>query len=200
MSMTARRLYLASVSERRIQILRQLGVEFTVLKPKANEVECGEPKFIVVSNALSKARSVAGDVECGVIVAADTLVLVGEVALGKPRDVEDAKRMLRMLSGRWHTVLTGLAVLTVPENLEFTSVEETRVKFKTLSDREVEFYVGTGEPFGKAGGYAIQGYASLFVDRVEGCYFNVVGLPVRRLYGLLKEAGIDLLDYISIRH
>jgi len=197
--MTVRRIYLASESERRIQILRRLGVEFTVLKPKAVEVHRGEPKFVAVSNALSKARSVVDAVDQGFIIAADTTVAVDGAVLGKPKDGEDAKRMLRMLSGRWHTVLTGLAVITVPERLEYTSVEETRVKFKRLSSREVEFYVATGEPFGKAGGYAIQGYASLFVDRVEGCYFNVVGLPVRRLYELMRKVGVDLLDYISIR-
>lgn len=196
--MAARRLYLASESERRIRILERLGVEFTVLKPRAAETRRGEPRFVAVSNALSKARSVFDCVEQGVIIAADTVVVVDGAVLGKPRDGEDAKRMLRMLSGRWHTVLTGLAVLTVPERLEFTSVEETRVRFKTLSDREVDFYIATGEPFGKAGGYAIQGYASLFIDRVEGCYFNVVGLPVRRLYDLLKKAEVDLLDYISV--
>ena len=196
--MYAKRLYLASESERRIQILRRLGVEFTVLKPKTTEIHRGEPRSIAVSNALSKARSVVDAVDQGLIIAADTVVVIDGTVLGKPGDEEDAKRMLRMLCGRWHTVLTGLAVLTAPEHLEFTSFEETRVKFKKLSDREVEFYVATGEPFGKAGGYAIQGYASLFIDRLEGCYFNVVGLPVRRLYGLLRKAGVDLLDYVSV--
>lgn len=107
--------------------------------------------------------------------------------------------MLEMLSGRWHVVATGLAAILIPERLQFTEFEETSVKFKTLTDREIEFYLSTGEPFDKAGAYAIQGYAGLFVERIEGCFFNVVGLPIKALYELLKKTGVDLLDYVRLK-
>lgn len=194
-----RRLYLASKSERRISILQRLGFEFTVLEPKEVERFNGEFKSLVVSNALSKAWSVSGMVNCGCIVAADTVVVLDGQVLGKPRSYDDAKHMLEMLSGRWHVVATGLAVVLIPERLQFTAFEETNVKFKTLTYREIEFYLSTGEPFDKAGAYAIQGYAGLFVERIEGCFFNIVGLPIKALYEMLKKAGIDLLDYILLK-
>ncbi|MEM2849142.1 MAG: Maf family protein [Candidatus Bathyarchaeia archaeon] len=154
-----RRLYLASKSERRINILQTLGLEFTVLEPKEEERFNGEFKSLVVSNALSKAWSVSNMVNCGCIVAADTVVVLDGRVLGKPRSYEDAKRMLKMLSGRWHVVATGLAAILIPERLQFTEFEETSVKFKALTDREIEFYLSTGESFDKAGAYAVQGYA-----------------------------------------
>ena len=194
-----RRLYLASKSERRIEILRKLGFEFTVLEPRELEEPHGDFKHLVVSNALSKAWSVSDMVDYGCIVAADTVVILDGWVLGKPKNYDDAKRMLKALSGKWHLVATGLAVVLIPERLQFTTIEETSVKFKTLTDREVWFYLSTGEPFDKAGAYAIQGYASLFVERIEGCFFNVVGLPVKALYELLKKAGIDMLDYVRLR-
>ncbi|MBS7611376.1 septum formation protein Maf [Candidatus Bathyarchaeota archaeon] len=189
-------MYLASKSERRICILQKLGLEF---KPKEAEELNKEFKCSVVPNALSKAWSGSDMVDYGCIAAADTVVVLDGRILGKPESYEDAKRMLEMLNGRWHVVATGLAVILTPERLQFTSVEETDVKFKTLTDRGIEFYLSTDEPFDKAGAYGIQGYASLFVERIEGRFFNVVGLPVRALYGLLKKAGIDLLDYICLK-
>jgi septum formation protein len=194
-----RRLFLASKSERRIEILRKLGFEFTVLEPKEVEETHGDFKHLVVYNALSKAWSVSDMVDYGCIVAADTVVVLDGQVLGKPKSYDDAKRMLEALSGKWHLVVTGLAVILIPEKLQFTAVEETNVKFKTLTDREIEFYLSTGEPFGKAGAYAIQGYASLFVEKIEGCFFNVVGLPIKTLYELLKKAGVDVFDYIRLR-
>lgn len=191
-----RRLYLASKSERRQNILRSLGFEFTVLEPDEAEQSIGEFRSLVVSNALSKAWSVSKMVDYGCIIAADTVVVVDDRVLGKPKSYDEARCMLETLSGRWHLVATGLAVVLIPEKLQFTAVEETNVKFKTLTEEEIEFYLSTGEPFGKAGAYAIQGYASLFVERIEGCFFNVVGLPVKTLYELLRKAGLNVFDYI----
>jgi septum formation protein len=165
-----RRLYLASKSERRMEILRKLGFEFTVLEPRELEEPRGNFKHLVVSNALSKAWSVSDMVDYGCIVAADTVVVLDGRVLGKPKNYDDAKCMLKALSGKWHLVATGLAVVLIPERLQFTTIEETNVKFKTLTDREIWFYLSTGEPFDKAGAYTIQGYASLFVERIEGCF------------------------------
>ena len=126
---------------------------------------------------------------CGVIVGADTTVVLQGEILGKPESAEDARRMLRRLSGRWHQVFTGLAVLPPGDaaHREHAVVEETRVQFANLSEREIEDYVATGEPFDKAGGYAIQGLGAKFIPRIEGCYFNVMGLPLARLYEILRK-------------
>ncbi len=119
------------------------------------------------------------------------MVVAGGKILGKPGDLPTARRMLRTLSGRTHTVLTGLAVVRIPENEERIAVEKTRVRFARLSEKEIDSYLMTGEPYHKAGAYAIQGIAGRYVTRIEGCYFNVVGLPVARLWSLLRELGYD---------
>ena len=117
---------------------------------------------------------------------ADTDVVVGQEILGKPQDAADAKRMLRILSGNSHRVISGVCLVLAPAEIKAETHESTIVTFRTLSEEEIESYVASGEPLDKAGAYGIQGLASKFVTRVEGCYFNVVGLPVARVYELLK--------------
>ena len=197
MNTNKRKLYLASKSRQRINILRNLGVYFITLEPNIKEKRKGDPKQIAVLNARLKAWSVADKVEHGCIIAADTLVVFNNEIIGKPLNQEDARTIIRKLSGKWHRVITGMSVVLVPENMEFVDVVETKVKFKQLDEKEINFYVLTGEPLNKAGGYAIQGYASLFIEKIEGSFFNVVGLPIERLYLLLKKVGISLLEYIS---
>jgi septum formation protein len=123
------------------------------------------------------------------VIGADTVVVVEGEMLGKPAKPEEARAMLRRLSGRTHEVLTGIAVVPFLGGATLTAVETTRVTFATMSEDEIEDYVASSEPFDKAGAYAVQGRGGRFIERIEGCYFNVVGLPLARLYGLLREAG-----------
>jgi len=187
------RLILASASPRRAEILRIAGFPFQIRPSRVDESQRPResPSRYVSRLAREKALSVAQRI-CGsaVILGADTVVVVARQTLGKPSSPRDARRMLRLLSGRTHQVLTGIVVMRLapPRRPRLLSaVESTRVTFGHLSSREVAAYVATGEPMGKAGAYAIQGRAGKFVSRIEGCYFNVVGLPLARLYRLLQS-------------
>jgi len=184
-------LVLASGSPRRRELLEGLGVRFKVRPVDLDESPLpGEaPGDYVLRLAIEKA---AARVEPGeLVLAADTTVVVDGEILGKPRDDEDARRMLRLLAGREHAVLTGIALGKAAE------VDETLVRFAPLSEAEIDWYVATGEPRDKAGAYAIQGLGSLFVDGVEGSYSNVVGLPIPRMYRLFARLGYDLKDFRS---
>ncbi len=186
------KLILASASPRRAAILESAGIPFERCAARIDESpRPGElPKSCVLRLAEEKARSAARDREGpAIVVGADTLVLLDGSVMGKPVSDEDARRMLRRLSGRTHRVLTGVAVLRLPEGVLRRAAETTAVTFAPLSDSEIDAYVATGEPKDKAGAYGIQERASRFVTRIEGCYFNVVGLPLARLYALLRELG-----------
>ena len=191
-----KKLVLATSSARRITLLRSLGVDFTVVKPRAPErVWEGDPRRSVLENARRKALSVVEMVpENSVIVAADTLVVDenGRI-LGKPTSFSSLASMIRALGGSWHTVVTGVYILDLQDKIEDSFIEETRVKFKPLSEEEVILYASSLEGIGKAGGYAIQGIASLLIEGIIGDYYNVVGLPLNKLYVRLKKMGIDLL-------
>ncbi|HUV35831.1 MAG TPA: Maf family protein [Patescibacteria group bacterium] len=180
-------LVLASASPRRHEILRSLGFEFEVLPATVDEGELqwDDPERNVRIRAELKAVAAQQHRPRKTIIAADTVVVKGGVELGKPADPREAAEMLAMLSGCVHEVVTGVALIS-PPNVRFVEVERTSVHFRLLTPREIRLYIETGEPFGKAGAYAIQGLASVFVDRIEGCYFNVVGLPVPRLFGMFR--------------
>jgi septum formation protein len=143
--------------------------------------------------AKAKAHAVAeparGAAERAIVIAADTIVLAEGQILGKPKDAADARRMLRLFSGKTHEVLTALCVIDIATGKELLHVEKTRVEFLKMSQEEIEGYIQTGEPFDKAGAYGIQGIAGRFATRIEGCYFNVLGLPLSRLWTTLKELG-----------
>lgn len=181
-------LILASKSPRRREILANAGIPFLVRAPLVAENRRDDET--TVQYVLRLAREKALAVECGdheIILGADTVVVVNGEILEKPRDAIDAARMLVLLSGREHEVLTGICLRS-----KFNIVGDnatTRVRFVPLSDREIAEYVATGEPMDKAGSYAIQGLASKFIDGIEGCYFNVVGLPIALVYARLKELG-----------
>jgi septum formation protein len=177
---------LASASPRRAELLRAAGIEVEVLPAHIDETaRKGEPADAYVRRiADAKARAVAARVPDGIILAADTTVVVDEIMLGKPEDDADAKRMLRMLSGRSHDVLTAVSVTRAGTVL--TDIERTAVEFAPMTEFEIEWYVDTAEPRDKAGAYAIQGYASRFVTRIDGSYSNVVGLPIALVYKILK--------------
>jgi septum formation protein len=185
------RLVLASASPRRARILRDLGVSFRVLVSHEDEsVRPGEDGAAAVERlARAKALAVAGE-ETLPVLAADTEVLCDGHILGKPVDERDALAMLRRLQGRAHEVVTGVCV--VAGGVARSGVERSVVRFAPMSERELAWYVATGEPLDKAGGYHVDGKGALFVETVEGSPSNVAGLPVRLLLRLVREAGLDL--------
>ena len=187
---------LASNSPRRVEILRDAAIPFEICATEVDEAALpGETARAMVARlAEAKARAAAaarngGGDERMIILGADTTVEIDGEILGKPRDAGHARAMLARLSGRTHHVLTGIFLLRLPDGETRAAVESSVVTFAPLMEREIEEYVATGEPVGKAGAYAIQGFAGRFVPRIEGCYFNVVGLPLARCYLLLGELG-----------
>ena len=187
---------LASGSPRRRELLAGLGLRFEVRAADVDETpHPGEsPRDYVLRLAREKAAAVARSGAPGeLVLAADTTVVLEGEILGKPEDEEDARRMLRLLAGREHEVLTGVALQEVAGR-QVAAVEATRVRMAPLDDREIGWYAATGEPQDKAGAYAIQGLGSLFVEAVEGNYSNVVGLPIPAVYRLFRELGYDLKD------
>ena len=188
------KIVLASSSPRRVKLLKQLGVSFVVVEPDGvHEEEDGVPEEVVLRNAQVKAGYVASTMEEGIVVGADTIVVLDDEIIGKAMTDEEATEMLGALQGRTHTVLTGLVVMDASSGRMETDVVETRVTFQPLSTEEVARYVATGEPIGKAGGYAVQELGAVFVEEVDGCFYNVVGLPLARLNTLVRRFGIALL-------
>jgi len=187
------KIVLASSSPRRRRLLEQVGVPFEVDDPGEVETACGRPEEQAVENAVAKARKIAEQRGEGLVVGADTVVVFKGKVFGKPEDARDAKAMLRTLSGKVHSVITGLAVVDAASGRVETDFVETLVHMRLLSDEEIAAYVATGEPFGKAGGYAIQGVGGLIVEEIRGCFYNVVGLPLSRLDSLLRGFGVQLL-------
>lgn len=184
------RLILASNSPRRRELLENAGFEFDVQPSEIEEFPLpGEaPEAYARRLAQDKALSVAASSAPGsIVLGADTVVAIDGEILEKPAGAPDAARMLRTLSGHTHRVITGICLVRAPENVLACTHETTAVTFRYLSEEEIESYVASGEPFDKAGGYAIQGLASRFVTRIEGCYFNVVGLPIPMVYEIVKS-------------
>jgi septum formation protein len=194
-------LILASASPRRRELLTQAGLDFTVESADINEdrhehesaaayvQRLAEEKSQTIWNLRSALDTQADPL---FVLGADTCVVADGHILGKPANVEDARRMLQILSGRTHAVLTGVAVANRGKIL--ADVEVTQVMFNVLNDAEIAKYVSSGEPLDKAGAYAIQGYAARWIPRIEGCYFNVVGLPIARTIALLQEAAGSLKE------
>ncbi len=182
---------LASASPRRQELLRNAGIPFTVQPAEIDETPlAGEaPRDCAERLAQEKALVVSRGRPQEFVLGADTIVVVDDVILGKPRDARDAAHMLRLLSGRTHAVITGVCVVGPGAGKTETSSENTLVTFCELSDDEIRAYIATGEPMDKAGAYAIQGVASRWIPRIEGDYSNVVGLPVARVYGMLRGRG-----------
>ena len=186
------KLILASASPRRRELMGHLGLPFSVVPALGPETPPSGADAGETARALSeaKAREVAGTDPAAVVIGADTVVEIDGVILGKPRDEADAKRMLRLLSGREHRVYTGVTVIA-GEEME-SAWERTRVFFRPMTEAEIASYVATGEPMDKAGAYGYQGRASLYVERIDGDYFNVVGLPLCRLGTMLEKLGVTL--------
>lgn len=184
----SKKLILASASPRRAQLLNQIGLTFQVIPSGVDEDEIirHDPLANVQAVALSKARYVAARAEDGIVIGADTQVLADGEVLGKPKDATDAERMLHRLNGTTHKVITGVALVDAKTGYEEAWVETTMVTFRKLSLDEISDYMNIGEPMDKAGAYGIQGRAAAFVERIEGCHFNVVGLPLAKLVQRLR--------------
>jgi septum formation protein len=186
------RLILASSSPRRAEILRNAGFTFQSIAPDLDETPLPNESPATMVQRLSrlKANVVASHASQPVlVVAADTTVVLGDQSFSKPTSPEEARHMLEQLSGNRHQILTGVSVLRSSDGARRDFIEATTVHFLKISADEIVRYVASGEPFDKAGGYGIQGYASRYVSRVEGCYFNVMGLPVSRVAATLLELG-----------
>lgn len=194
MSRQNRKLTLASASPRRAEILSTLGVDYEVVAPNVVEEQLdGEaPADFVTRAARLKVENVAERVTSGLIVGADTVVVIDGKPLGKPKSADEAREMLRGLSGRWHAVMTGVAVLDADSGKQVSDHDKTLVRFRDLDAEEIDEYVATGEPLDKAGAYGIQGRGMLFVDEIAGSYHNVVGLPAALLQRLLRRLGSPL--------
>jgi nucleoside triphosphate pyrophosphatase len=183
------RLILASKSPRRRELLQNAGIEFDVWPSEIEEVWLPDetPEAFARRLARAKALGVASRSSAGsVVLGADTVVAIDGEILEKPVDAADASRMLHLLTGRTHRVITGVCLVRAPQTVLAWIHETTSVTFIKLDEQEIESYVASGEPFDKAGGYAIQGLASRFVTCIDGCYFNVVGLPIPRVYEVVK--------------
>jgi septum formation protein len=184
-------LVLASQSPRRREILAIAGLSFVVRVPSVAEERKNHETAAHYVRRLAREKAVAVErAEDELVLSADTVVVINGTILEKPRDAADAARMLHLLSGCEHEVLTGICLVGTSQTVVDTAT--TRVRFVPLDDQEIANYVASGEPMDKAGGYAIQGLASKFIDRIEGCYFNVVGLPIALVYRRLKEVGFAL--------
>ncbi len=189
---------LASASPRRKELLTVMGLPFTVCVSSADETvdKSLPPYFIVEQLSLLKASDVASRLKQegkeGIVIGADTVVVYDGIILTKPSDETQAKEMLKTLSGKWHSVLSGVTVMNTKNAKSETFFEETKVHFLELSEETIDKYIKTGEPMDKAGSYGIQGKGGLLIDKIEGDYFNVVGLPICRLSTVLKEEfGVD---------
>jgi len=185
------RLILASKSPRRYELLKQVGLDFDVIPSKIEEdfVKGESPRKHVLRLAETKALDVGNQYPDRWVIAADTIVYVDHSILGKPESREEAKKMLRRLSGKEHRVLTGFSVHHLEKRKGDREAVQTVVKVKKLTQAEMEWYVKTGEPFDKAGGYAIQGIGSFMIESIKGSYTNVVGLPICELIQMLSRLG-----------
>lgn len=190
--MLKEKLILASKSPRRAEILSAVGWDYESVASEIDETRFATEDAVsyVKRLAHTKAETVARKTSRGLVLGADTVVVIEKEILGQPRDDEDARRMLRLLSGRWHHVLTGVALMRAGQRFQVLDDHETtRVLFAELSAEQIDWYVSTREPEGKAGAYAIQGKGALFIKGIQGDYFNVVGLPVRLVFELARRMG-----------
>ena len=184
------KIILASKSPRRALILKQLGLNFEIVESRAEEESfegnCLIAEF-VVKMSLKKSSEVAERIPRGIVIGADTVVSIDGDILGKPKDRNDAINMLKKLSGKTHTVYTGVCVILNPDNIKKCDFEVTKVKFRDLDENEIIYYIDSCGVMDKAGSYGIQDFAATFVERINGCYSNVVGLPITKVYLLLNS-------------
>lgn len=194
------KIILASSSPRRIKILNDLGLDFEIVHPRIEEIpeENETPKQFAERCSLDKAKEIEHNHK-GLIIAADTIVVLNNRIIGKPRDPEHAFETLKQLSGKKHTVITGITVIDSETGKTITDSESTDVWITKLKDSEIKMYLDTFEPHDKAGAYAAQGKGALLVEKVEGDFFNVVGLPVFKLFQLFKKLDVNMFKLVQQR-
>lgn len=187
---------LASASPRRKELLDQVGLKFQVIPPETEETieNIVDPAELVCTLSRNKAMDIA---KCSspdsLVIGADTIVVLKERILGKPKNTEEAFTMLNSLQGEWHEVFTGVTVVDAGSNRAISDYEKTKVKMRPLSEDLIKAYIKTGEPMDKAGAYGIQKKGALLIEKIEGCYFNVVGLPLVKVCVMLEKFGFNML-------
>lgn len=193
-----RKIILASASPQRESLLKQVGIKFKTIKSQTKEKRkiIKNPGKLVKDNALAKASSVAKRLNSGVVIGCDTIVVAGNRIIGKPKNLADAKRILKFLSRRPQWVYTGLAVIDIDNKKTLTDFEKTKVFMNSLSDKEINGYFKKVSPLDKAGAFDIQRYGGLFIRKINGCFYNVVGLPLAKLYQMFKKVGINIFVLI----
>ena len=187
---------LASSSPRRKELLKQIGLDFKIMPSDYEEdmtMKMSHKKLAKVL-AYGKAKDVADKIKIGVVIGTDTFLVFGDKRIGKPKDKKDAKKTLSLLSGKTLRIYSGIAIIDIKNNKEITDVEITKVKFKKLNKKEIDGYIKTKEPLGKAGAFGIQGIGAVFIEKIDGCYSNVVGLPLFNLYKNLNKLNIDIFS------
>lgn len=191
-----KKLILASTSPRRAELLKQIGLNFLIKVSAVDETPLPglTPPELVGLLAERKAAAVARELHDGIVIGADTVVVWQGQVLGKPRNRDEAFEMLFKLQGSCHEVYTGIALIDVSSGEVLVQHEKTRVCFRSLDESEIRQYIASGEPLDKAGAYGVQGLAAIFITRIEGCYTNVVGLPLARLSQMLKQLGCNVLE------
>lgn len=191
------KIILASTSSRRHGLLQQIGLEFEVVPSNYEEDMTLDlpPAELAKTLARGKALDVAERKKSGLIIGVDTFISLDGKKIGKPKDKKDAKRILRMISNRTLKIYSGIAVINAQTKEELLDHVITEVKMRKITDQEIDSYVATGEPLDKAGAFAIQGLGAVFVSRINGCYFNIMGLPLYRLTKNLQKMGVDLFSY-----
>jgi len=192
--MTTPIIVLASTSKRRIIMMKQIGVKCKIVDPGDSENSNSLiPDVRVKENSYNKALGVAKKEKDSLIIAADTIVIFDGKIFEKPKNLEDAKMMLTQLGGKTHKVITGITIINSSNMQEWYDFEVTYVSMKKLTKIEIEHYILTGEPMDKAGAYAAQDIGALLIERIDGCYFNVVGLPLSKLFEMFKKIGFNIL-------
>lgn len=192
-----KKIILASTSPRRHSLAEQMGLEFEIIASNYEEdmsMDLG-PDKLAMTLAYGKAREVADRVKTGIVLGVDTFVVFEGKKLGKPKSEESAFQMLKSFSGKYQEVYSGVAIIDCETGKEIRDYEVTKVKFREMEDFEIKSYIKTGEPMDKAGAYGIQGLSSVFIEKVDGCYTNVVGFPVYNIYKNLKKIGVDIFQY-----
>jgi septum formation protein len=191
------KIILASTSPTRHGLAQTMGLEFEIAPSKYEEDMTLKlsPKKLVMTLAHGKAKEVAGRVKEGIVIGVDTIVFFKGKKLGKPKSKEHAFKMLKSFSGKWQSVYSGVAMIDCGTGKEIKDCEITKVKFRKMCDEEIKKYIATGEPMDKAGAYGMHGLASIFIEKINGCFFNVVGFPIHNIYKNLTKMGVDIFEY-----
>ena len=195
--MVKKRIILASTSPRRHELAKRMGLEFDVVPSNYEEDMTMKmsPKKLVMTLAYGKAKDVAEKYKSGIVIGADTIIVYKNKVLGKPKNKKDAFDMLKSFSNKSQEVYSGVCFIDCKTGKVVKDFEVTKVKFRKLDDDEIKSYIKTGEPMDKAGAYGIQGLASIFIEKIDGCYFNVMGFPIYNIYKNLRKMGVNVFDY-----